>query len=761
MKKSFLKGIVLVILFCSIFSISFYKGEVAFALVQKDPTDITWKTNGKEVRGKQWIMDSGRVLIVYKNPGDDEYTMDYYTDTKKTDKLIAGVKVDSPEAGLAKATIQDKKDINRQIDTLKAELSKRGLSTYERQQIQKKIDLLEGRKTQTIQQFDTAQRASEAGNEEDWVDNALQTMWLSVVLALSEFVSWVVSGAGWIYDKVLIHTTTYPTNLDNAIVNSWKIIRDLANIVIVFSLLYLGIKTILDGQGFADKKILIGVIIAAIFINFSLVFVKVTFEVSNTIGRQVLEQSKMNNTSSGNGNDSYSAAIMGIVKPQQVISAAGFGEGWGSAAIAVNSRTDWGLVMQMTGQLLLLGLVVIALAFIFLGVSATLLYRYFILLFLMIFSPIGLIGTQIPWLKKYGSQWFDQLKKQALYFPVFSFMLYITIYFVSLLATSTSLNLGSATSIFEFLFSFFLILGFLIGLLILPAKLGAAGSDLMTNAGNWATGKIKNIKNIPRSTAQFGGRMVASGTARTGRYLIGDKLANRIGGNTDEKRKALQEKARSGNFFERNIARNRLKASESLKEKTYDIRNIDAVKNSKFGKGMGQGIDTYTNAIKQKQTEYEDRKKKEMKLYGYDTLHETDEAKLNIKKLEVKARNAKKSHKDAKDAYDMNPNDVTLSELKKAEKHLKDRELALGEAKNIGSVQHLEHDSKRFVKKVERFFSPLSRKTLEKIKDEHKKKWIASGESKGKREEKAKDQKLEKDLSNTPARTTSSSPDKK
>jgi hypothetical protein len=173
---------------------------------------------------------------------------------------------------------------------------------------------------------------------------------------------------------------------------------------------------------------------------------------------------------------------------------------------------------------------------------------------------------------------------------------------------------------------------------------------------------------------------------------------------------------------------------------------------------MGQGIDNYTNAIKKKQTEYEDQKKKEMKLYGYDKLHETDDAKLNVKKLEVKARNAEEDVKKKRSEYDSNPSSVTLDELKKAEEHLKERELKLGEAKNIGAVQHLEHDSKRFVKKVERFFSNTSKKSLEKIKDENKKKWIAAGESKGKREDKAAAKKLEKTLSDD---TSSSNPTNK
>jgi len=54
----------------------------------------------------------------------------------------------------------------------------------------------------------------------------------------------------------------------------WKIFRDLANILIIFSLLYIGIITILNLKlgGYDVKKLLVSLIIAAVFINFSLFF---------------------------------------------------------------------------------------------------------------------------------------------------------------------------------------------------------------------------------------------------------------------------------------------------------------------------------------------------------------------------------------------------------------------------------------------------------------------------------------------------------
>src|SRR3989338_7906269 len=74
----------------------------------------------------------------------------------------------------------------------------------------------------------------------------------------------------------------------------WKIFRDLANILIIFSLLYIGIITILNLKlgGYDVKKLLVSLIIAAVFINFSLFFTKVIIDSSNLLAVNFYEKIK-------------------------------------------------------------------------------------------------------------------------------------------------------------------------------------------------------------------------------------------------------------------------------------------------------------------------------------------------------------------------------------------------------------------------------------------------------------------------------------
>ncbi|MEY4440785.1 MAG: hypothetical protein RLY49_411 [Candidatus Parcubacteria bacterium] len=570
--------------------------------------------------------------------------------------------------------------------------------------------------------------------------------WFSV-----QIFSLILYLSGGIFDFIIQQTVLSQTlinNLESSILVAWKIVRDLSNIIIVFSLLYLGIKTIIDGQGFADKKTLISVIIVAILINFSLVFTRAVFDVSNLIGAQIGEQIKFNDqTSTQSGITSISAGLVKMIRPASNMN-----------FISDPSKDGWGQLWDKVQVAIFTNITIIAVSVILLGSCFLLLYRFLIFIVLMISSPFGLVAKFLPWFKGMGDSWWKMLKTQAIVLPAFLLTLYVSILFVGKLSSqfavgTVSFNLSGGTleqvanNLVLFCINFLLIIGFLILPLIVPGKIGAAGAGIMTSAGNWTMNKV-------RTMPQIAARGAASTTARSGRYLVGDKLATSIGGSTKEKKEALQQRAR-GNGLDAFIARQRLKQSESLKDKTYDVRNINAVKNSKFGKEMGGSIESYNAVIKRKQGEYEERKKKEMKMYGYDKLHESTDNQVAIVKAEKALQDREvelKTRRDTLESAKKNPATTDaqlktyLSAVKTAEKLVEVEEKKVGEFKNIGAVQHLEHDSKQFLNRVDRFFSNTSRKTLEKIKEENKKKWITAGESKSKRQKKASAKKLDKDL---------------
>lgn len=554
------------------------------------------------------------------------------------------------------------------------------------------------------------------------ITDALQEFYATGLIWASKGVSWIVGLTGVIFDQALKYTTTYPNDLAEGIYGSWKIVRDFANIVLVFSLLYLGIRTILDGQGFADKKVLAGIIIAAVFINFSFFFTKdIAFNISNTVGLQIMQQAKVSS-------ESYSAGFMQIVNPQQVLS------GQTASQLALGT---WDTLFQKTGQMFLLSMVLLLLGIIFLGVSLTLIYRLLIFIVLIIASPFGLISTQIPWIKPYGKMWTDQLQKQTLYFPAFALILYIVLYIVTTLATAQplSINVSDSNSVFMFIFKFIMIIGFMLGLLILPAKLGAAGSSVMTKA----SGEIKKrAMNIPRSA----GGLAAGGAARSGRF-VGSRVGNWMGqtGNDDKSKanlKKLQETAQ-GTGVAASIARQRLRTSEKLKDSTYDFRNTKLGGSLKLGKG----IESYNATVKKKKEAYAATRDKEEKLFGFDKVAKTQENKEKLLQAETerniqgaKVEKIKEEKKTAEKIKDETLRNATIKDindrLEKEQKSLEKAEEEVGRIMNTGKAEYadyLERKRKRIFK-ISRRVSRTEKAALEKMREDDKKKWKEDGKYK-------------------------------
>jgi hypothetical protein len=737
MKKGFLQTFIVL----GVFSI-FLIGNFSPVSADTNRTEVkekrevnTWPQNGKTYEGANIFYNDGSKMTIGREVGSKGLYKTTFTRSDGTPMNVGYSDVSTIDEGVKKGEQYSK--------------------SYAAPKEERDKAAAEAKKAHD--QAATAAASATAGEKDGAFANGVQTLIMMGLIYGSVGISWLVSLTGWLFDQVIAETTKYPQYLQEGIYNSWKIVRDLSNIVLVFSLLYLGIKTILEGQGFADKKVLIGIIIAAILINFSLFFVKdVAFNISNTVGLQVLEQARVKQptTSSTGTRESYSAGLMEIVNPQKVLALYGFNGEWSATAVAVNSRTGYELVFKMMGNFILFTAIVVSLGFIFVGASVILLYRFVIFIALMIASPFGLVSTQIPWLKKHGSTWFDHLKKQTLFFPAFALVLYLVLLIVTTLAASSPVTtLSSQSAMFQFVFNFLLIMSFMIGLLIIPGKLSVVGSELMGKSGGYLKNKIKSL---PRSGGQFGGRVIARTGAQTGRYLVGNKFANLYGGNSEDKVKELQRRAQ-GTGFNAWRAQQRLKGSEKLKDKTYDLRNIDAIKKTKFGKGMGEGIQSYTKTIKQKSDDFEKKKKEEMKRYGFDKLHETDEAKMKLRRVEAVRSSREEEYLAAEAAFKASGSDADLAEMNRSEKKLKDAELLTGKIKNTGENKYLEQNTKQWKTKLNVLMSSTTRDTAKKIREDTDKKWKEAGQSSDKKKKRAESVRVERDLS-TPTTSPPATP---
>lgn len=224
----------------------------------------------------------------------------------------------------------------------------------------------------------------------------------------------VVQLVGSMIDLVISISSDTTFYNSDAIKNSWAILRDVANMTFIFILIFNGLQVILNRGNLATiKKVLGGVILAAVFINFSLFFTKAVIDVSNITAAWFIQ-----GIYGVAGTTSVSDAIHGTFQmsklaesPTNQITSANFS----SQAFAT------GLIMVV------LNCVVI---YVFFQLLFVLLARFVTFIVLLITAPIGFVGLLLPQLKGYAEKWWKELNSQAMLAPMLFLMLYIILYLV-------------------------------------------------------------------------------------------------------------------------------------------------------------------------------------------------------------------------------------------------------------------------------------------------------------------------------------------
>lgn len=583
-------------------------------------------------------------------------------------------------------------------------------------------------------------------NVDYWTQRIMQFFlktWLQVITGL-------MAVAGWMFDQITgfaidnnKFASTCPANqpgcLGPVISTLWSFVRDIGNIVIVFSLLYLAIRTIIEGDGFADKKKLTGVLLAAILINFSLLFTKAAFTISNSIAVEIKNQitfvgeaplsggvadtsgpAATNKTSLSEG----IARTLGIPKTINYISDESLGTNR-------NLNDYQGIQFQ---YMLMLTFSVVGVGFILLAGALMLLYRFVMFIFLMILAPIGLACFLIPFLKKYGDQWVDKVKGLTLLAPVYFLSFYISMMLLSqIVALGTVPTGGFVGVLVQMATQVILIVGTLLATIMLPVKVAAAGNEFISNVGKWTDGKIRSM---PRFAGRQAGRLAAGGAARTGR-LAGVGAAGLMSGGftfNKDKRKAnleeLQRLARDGNAVQRAYAKSRLGTAEGLKNRTYDLRNVGG-----FGKkmGIGDGIKNWDDTVKAKKEKLEKKQKEEMKRYGYDKAGDNPVERQKLEEKTALRDNGVQDVKQKQQAFNtaMASGNVAAQQaarinLELAKADLKNAELQLGMQKNIGMRKHFEKMEKKWRNKM----TPTRYAALAKMRADMEKKFKEDGKKK-------------------------------
>lgn len=343
------------------------------------------------------------------------------------------------------------------------------------------------------------------------------------------------------------------TGVGYAINSLWRVIRDTMNILFIFGLIYIGIKTILNSEDSGTRKALIHLIGAALLINFSLFIAKAVIDFSNVIAAVIFAMfSQTSEVDLGNlGVYGVSGAFM---QSLGILSMLGTSNNFEFENINLMA----GIVYSLMTMLFLLITTVVFAAGAFMLTA-----RFIALVIYMIFSPIMFLGWVLPSFASYSTNWWDGFFKKAFFAPAYLFMLYLSYITLERFSVgigtradlgeimNTGLTGGIAPTVLMFVFA----AGMLIASIIVAQKMSIAGAGTTMNV---MQGLRKGIQNNTKSLA--GRRSIG----RVGNWMA-KKTEENESSEAGRKRNA-RITALTGGLFD---TQSRIKAGKAMRSNTF------------------------------------------------------------------------------------------------------------------------------------------------------------------------------------------------
>ncbi len=430
----------------------------------------------------------------------------------------------------------------------------------------------------------TVQKISEPKGDDCslWDGNLIDcvaSLFARIAWLIMTIMSWLLWLAGMLLNYVIKETVlTMKEGVDKmtGINIGWKVIRDVMNIAFIFLLVYEGIMMII-GQNGKDKvkKYIFSIVLAALLINFSLFFTKVLIDASNvvTIGlyNSMIDSSSKATVPGSDGTsdvtqrpvEGLSAPFMNALSLQELYG----GNSFDNISKAVGGGTNM-LIFFLMGAILFL-----IMAFVFFAIAIMFIIRYITLLILLMTSPIAYMGSAIPGMSTYSKQWWDSLKGQLLFAPIYMLITMIVLKLIGsegfiktegadwsglVMGTTTTAvasagSAASSNSTMSLILNFTVIVGLAIASLVVAKTSATKGSGYIKDATSRLTAFAGGA--VMGGTAALSRRTFGAGASRlaenqnfqnwAGRSFVGEKLLNttrKVGsGSLDIRRSSVGE----------------------------------------------------------------------------------------------------------------------------------------------------------------------------------------------------------------------------
>ena len=340
---------------------------------------------------------------------------------------------------------------------------------------------------------ETAQQAG-SGNGGWFGDivNGMRTFfkWLLYTLIFIP-ITWIASGA-----IALFGFAANPDMLSGAsgllnravVYELWKFIRDFFNLFFIFSLLLVAFSTVFQIERYSIKKLLLSIVLAALFVNFSFPISRFLIDAAN-VPMYFFAKQMMSATGKSSSSDALAASALSSTRIEQILLPAR------NADKSVDyENTDISKLFLAIIFMFLFSITLAVLAIMFV-------VRLTALVVLVIFSPIGFVAAAIPIdaLKKFSGQWWDNFNKYLIFGPAAMLMLLVTVRFMSAisedswykqaenLANSTAGSGTDATALAQQMILFSIPMIMIWMTIGISSKMGVAGAGAVE--GWWKKGR--------------------------------------------------------------------------------------------------------------------------------------------------------------------------------------------------------------------------------------------------------------------------------
>ena len=294
-------------------------------------------------------------------------------------------------------------------------------------------------------------------------------IWYVLMYIAQMILVWILSMISFFMNNIFFYNVILNPNNMPVVVEGWAYLRDIANGLFILIVLWIALTIIFDIEQLGGKKLLFRVITVALLINFSLALVSVTFGLANQmalpfynvikkanggdLAALIISRTNLHSIFDSVSQNTATAAknvALGIDPPKQcgfsalapnadanlgmgclgADSLAGsfaesFTQGFTSGANALGTSGILNLAIAMGVSLIFLSAVIAA----FIGISAILLIRIIMMVFLGVTAPVAFISHVIPGgkLNKIWNMWLEKLFCWSFVSPAFYFLFYVSL----------------------------------------------------------------------------------------------------------------------------------------------------------------------------------------------------------------------------------------------------------------------------------------------------------------------------------------------